>query len=185
MHQRLARLPLLRRPPLTVNRLRILHLINLLDKCFEAVAHIVVQDCRSFHKHESVLVSEILSKLSRHFPFLRLLFTEVQLVADEHNHNFRLSVFLHLFDPFLDVHEGLLFCDVVDDQGTDGFSIMGCGDGAETLLTSGVPDLHFHFHVVYGQLFGFEVGAHCRCGFVLGAACVSLKHSCFAYTHIA
>ena len=42
-----------------------------------------------------------------------------------------------------------------------GIAIVGCRDGAESLLASRVPDLHFNEFVINLQSFDFEVDSNC------------------------
>jgi len=44
-------------------------------------------------------------------------------------------------EPLLDIIEGLIISDIIDNDDTMGSSVVGRGDGAETLLSSGIPDL--------------------------------------------
>lgn len=42
-------------------------------------------------------------------------------------------------EPLLDIVEGVLVGDIVDDDDTVGTTVVGGGDGTETLLTGGIP----------------------------------------------
>lgn len=44
-------------------------------------------------------------------------------------------------EPLLDIVEGLVVRDVVDDNDTVGSSVVGGGDGAEAFLSGCVPNL--------------------------------------------
>lgn len=46
-----------------------------------------------------------------------------------------------LLQPSGDVFIGLVFADIVDEQGPDGSAIVGRGDGAVAFLSSSIPDL--------------------------------------------
>ena len=66
---------------------------------------------------------------------------QVGLVADEHDDDVGLGVVAELLEPALDVLEGGVLGDVVDEEGADGAAVVGRGDGAVALLAGGVPDL--------------------------------------------
>lgn len=53
-----------------------------------------------------------------------------------------------LFQPACDVLVGLVLGDVVDEEGADGATVVGAGDGAVALLAGGIPDLRLDGLVV-------------------------------------
>jgi hypothetical protein len=106
-----------------------------------------------------VLGSEIIRKFIRNLPSARILFAEIQLVADKHNNNFRFSVLFDFIEPPLHADEGFLICDIVDDKSSDRLTVMGASDGSKPLLTSGIPNLSlngtssFQRHGLCGKLY--------------------------------
>lgn len=48
-----------------------------------------------------------------------------------------------LLQPPGHVVVGLMFANIVNEQGSDGTTVVGGGDGAVTLLAGGIPDLSF------------------------------------------
>ena len=71
--------------------------------------------------------------------WMYLLGLEVLLVADEEGGDFIVGVGLGLVEPLADVVKGLAVGDVVDEDDTDGSSVVGPGDGLEGFL-SGLDD---------------------------------------------
>ena len=49
-----------------------------------------------------------------------------------------------LLQPARDVLVGYVLRDVVDEKSADGTTVVSRGDGAVSLLTSGIPDLCFN-----------------------------------------
>lgn len=66
---------------------------------------------------------------------------EVGLVADEELVDILAGVAVDLVEPLLDVVEGFVVGDVVDDDDAVGPAVVRGGDGAEALLAGGVPNL--------------------------------------------
>lgn len=62
--------------------------------------------------------------------------TQIALVTDEHDHNVGVSMVAELFEPAADVFIGLVLGNVVDEQGTDGTTVVCRSNGAVTLLSS-------------------------------------------------
>ena len=58
--------------------------------------------------------------------------------------------------------EGLLICDIVDQQDTHGASVISCGDGAEALLPCRIPYLQFDALSVQFDSANLEVDADGR-----------------------
>jgi hypothetical protein len=66
---------------------------------------------------------------------------QIALVSDQHDDNVGIGVVPELLQPSRDVLVGLVLADIVDEEGTDGTTVVGRGDGAISLLTGCVPDL--------------------------------------------
>ena len=76
------------------------------------------------------------------------------------------SVVFDLFQPVSNMVEGVsskcfpsLPGDIVDQQGSDGATIVGASDRPEVLLTGGVPDLEFDVLIIDGDSFCSELDA--------------------------
>jgi len=70
-----------------------------------------------------------------------LLDDEIALVADEELVHRVGGVLVNLLEPGLDVVEAFHIGDVVDDDDTVGTTVVAAGDGTESLLTGGIPNL--------------------------------------------
>lgn len=68
-----------------------------------------------------------------------LLVCHIALVANEQLVNALCSVAVNFLQPLLDVVEGVHVGDIVDNADAVGTAVVGRGDGAETLLTGGIP----------------------------------------------
>lgn len=66
---------------------------------------------------------------------------QIALVSHQHNDDVGVGMVPQLLQPPRDVLIGLVLADVVDQQRTDGASVVCGGDGAVPLLTGGIPDL--------------------------------------------
>lgn len=68
-----------------------------------------------------------------------LLVGQIALVANQQLVDTLRGITVNLGKPLLDVREGILVRDIIDDNDTMGTTVVGRGDGAETLLSSSVP----------------------------------------------
>merc|ERR1719161_705885 len=66
---------------------------------------------------------------------------QIALVTNEHEHHIRISVRPCFLQPLCEVVEGVPSGDVVNQKCAGGPPVVGSGDGPETLLSGGVPDL--------------------------------------------
>lgn len=66
---------------------------------------------------------------------------QIALVSHQHDDNICIGVIPQLFEPSCDVLVCLVLADVIDEQRSDGTSIVSRGDCAVSLLTGGVPNL--------------------------------------------
>lgn len=64
---------------------------------------------------------------------------EICLVSNDNLVDLLVTVLLDLTEPVLDVVKGFLVGDIVDENVTMSSTVVGLGDGTETLLTSGIP----------------------------------------------
>ena len=92
-----------------------------------------------FNEVQFIHGCELCSFLVIHYP----LGFEVVFVAHEQNLHVLVAVDLDLFEPVLNVREGLSFSDVVYKEGPNCASVVGSGDGSEILLSCSVPYLEF------------------------------------------
>jgi hypothetical protein len=67
-----------------------------------------------------------------------------------------------LFDPILDIVEGVAVFDGVSQDNTHSSSVVCLCDCFESLLTGCIPDLQFKFRAAHVYIFGFEVDAWVR-----------------------
>ena len=70
------------------------------------------------------------------------------------------SVTFKLVEPAADAIEGGAAGDVVDNEGADSAAVVGGGDGAESLLAGGVPNLSLDFLGVDFQALSLELDAY-------------------------
>lgn len=66
---------------------------------------------------------------------------QITLVPDQHDDDVSIGVVTQLLEPPGHVFVCLVLADVVDEQGTDGASVVSGSDGAVSLLPRGIPDL--------------------------------------------
>ena len=130
-------------PPI-VQVLRILHCVNLLHQGFKAITHIRVLECTRLHEQKFLLFCEILCHKFGYLPLLgasTAALAHIKFIADEHDHDVWLRVLLDFVDPLLHRLKCGHLHYVVDDQRADRLPVVGAGDGAETFLPRGVPNL--------------------------------------------
>lgn len=72
---------------------------------------------------------------------------------------FKTLLTVKLLKPPLDAVEGSTAGDVVDNEGTDGPSVVSGGDGPESLLAGSVPDLGLDFLSVDFEHLSLEFNA--------------------------
>lgn len=119
--------------------------------------HYLRLDLRS-HRNKSLLhilrtLGRCLQKLDairirQRFSLLKcdhLLTLQVTLVPDQQTGDSLRGVFVDLIHPVSHVVETLAVSDVVCDYDPVGATIIGGGDGSETLLTGCVPDLQLYY----------------------------------------
>ena len=66
---------------------------------------------------------------------------QITLVAHQHDDDVDIGMVSQLLQPPGHVLVGLVFADIVDEQGADSASVVGRGDGAIPFLTCSVPNL--------------------------------------------
>lgn len=80
---------------------------------------------------------KLLGLLSGHSPEV----PQIALVSDKHDDDVAIRVISELLQPPRDILVSLVLADIVDEEGTDGATVVGRGDGAVTFLAGSVPDL--------------------------------------------
>lgn len=88
-------------------------------------------------KSNQRLTGKLLSLLGGHSAQV----SQIGLVSNQHDDNVTVGMVSQLFEPSGDVLVCLVLADVVNEQGTNGAAVVGRGNGAVTLLASGIPDL--------------------------------------------
>lgn len=91
-----------------------------------------------------------------------LFFQHITLVADQNLVNTITGMLFNVSDPIPDIVEGSFIGHVIDQQDAHGTSIVSCGDGTETFLASGIPDLQLDAFAFQFNCADFEVDADCR-----------------------
>lgn len=67
--------------------------------------------------------------------------SQIALVTDQHDHDIGVGVIAQLLQPPVDIVVGLVLANVVDEEGTDGATVVGRCDGPVAFLPSSIPDL--------------------------------------------
>ena len=95
-------------------------------------------------EYQIVFVSELLAFLGGDLS----LETQVRLVADQKNNHFGVRVVPHVIQPPHQIVESLPSRDIVHKQGADATTVVAPRYRSERLLTSCIPNLHFHVGLV-------------------------------------
>jgi hypothetical protein len=90
---------------------------------------------------------------------------QIALVSDEHDDDVGLGVVPQFLQPPLDILEGSVFGNIVDQKGADGSPVVGAGDGAVAFLPCGIPDLRLDALSLGLDGFGGEFDPDRRFGF--------------------
>ena len=81
--------------------------------------------------------SKLLRVLCGHSPQM----SQIALISDQHDDNVRVGVVPQLFQPPVHILVGLVLADIINQEGTDGTTVVGRGNGAVPFLTGGIPNL--------------------------------------------
>ena len=103
------------------------------------------------------MVSELLALLVWNLSLV----LQVLLVTDENSRDIFLSMLIDFAHPLGDLGERFSISDIVGDNNTVGTLIITAGDGLESLLTSGIPNLQFDLLSVHVDRSDFEVHSDC------------------------
>lgn len=85
----------------------------------------------------------------------------VTLVPQQHPLHVLAGVLIDVSQPFCDVLKAFAVGDVVDQQNTHGPSVVGCGDGMKSFLTSSIPYLKFYLLSFQFDSFNLKVNSYC------------------------
>lgn len=121
--------------------------VDLGEDALEGGVDVGVVEGRSLDEEQLVLLSKRLGLLGGNGAQV----LDIALVADQHNHDLGHRVLLELAEPTLHVLISLGLRDVVHQHRTHRTTVVRAGDGAVTLLASGVPDLRLDDAVVDGH----------------------------------
>lgn len=67
--------------------------------------------------------------------------SQIALVSDQHDDNVGVGVVAKLFQPPVHIFVGLVFGDIINQESTDGTTVVCRGNCAVPFLTSGIPNL--------------------------------------------
>lgn len=122
-------------------------LVDLACGIDERFFYIVCRFGAGFKEDESMLLSKALAFFVRNST---LVIGQIRLVANKHDGHVGVSMLLSIFKPGVQMVECLSPANVVHKQSTCCTTIVGACDGAEVLLTSGIPDLKLHLLAIDG-----------------------------------
>ena len=101
----------------------------------EEILNVEAVLCRGLQEGDVLLVGESLT-----FVMLdHTLILEIRLVSDNDLVHLLVTVLLNLTEPVLDVVEGLLVGDVINEDVAVSSAVVRLGDGTEALLASSIP----------------------------------------------
>lgn len=85
--------------------------------------------------------------------------SQIALISDQHNDDIRIGVISQLLQPSCYVLVCLVFADIVNEQSSDGTSVVCRCDGTVSLLPSSIPDLCLNGLRIYLNRPGCELDA--------------------------
>lgn len=104
------------------------------------------------------LTGELLGVLSRDSPEV----SQITLVTHKHDDNVGIRVVSEFLQPPGDVVVGLVLADVVNEQGTNGATIVGRSNSSVSLLAGSIPDLSLDCLRINLDRAGCELDAYRR-----------------------
>lgn len=66
---------------------------------------------------------------------------QITLVTNKHDDNVGVGVVAQLLEPSRDILVCLVLADIVDEEGTNGATVVGGGNGTVSFLAGGIPNL--------------------------------------------
>jgi len=84
--------------------------------------------------------------------------------------------------PLRDLRERFSVSDIVGDNNSVGALIITAGDGLESLLSSGIPDLQFYCFAIHVNSSNFEIDSDCWHEVVIEN--IVLKNTNFCYFYL-
>lgn len=73
----------------------------------------------------------------------------------------RVAIGLDFFEPILNVREGVLASNIIDEKGPDGTPVVGSCDRSEVLLAGSIPNLEFNTFLLDGNGLGAKLHSDC------------------------
>ena len=89
------------------------------------------------------------------------LILQILLVANQNPRNVFLRMLIYLAHPLWHLGERLSVGDIVSNNNAVGALVITAGDGLESLLSSGIPDLQFYCFAVDINSSNFEIYTNC------------------------
>lgn len=123
----------------------------------KSLVHVLAWKCWGLRVNQSVFFHKIFDG----FRF-DISVVEIGLIAQKHNTDIGLSIFLELVEPFANIIETIAFGNIKDNNSTLGSSIVGIGYGSESFLTSSIPDLTLDSFVADFESFNSKLDSNCR-----------------------
>lgn len=109
------------------------------------------------------------------------LILQILLVSNENSWNVFLSMLINFAHPLWHFRERFSVRDIIGDNNTVGTLVITTGDGLESLLSSGIPDLQFYSFAVHVNSSNFEINTNCWHEVVIEN--IILKNTNICYFH--
>mmetsp|Transcript_717 Transcript_717/g.991 ORF Transcript_717/g.991 Transcript_717/m.991 type:complete len:227 (-) Transcript_717:135-815(-) len=90
--------------------------------------------------------------------------SQVRLISNQHDHNVRLGVISQFLQPTLNILKSGMFANIINEEGSNGSTVVSGGDGAVALLAGRIPDLGLDGFALGLDGFGGEFYADCGFG---------------------
>jgi hypothetical protein len=148
----------------------LVHVVSALSTGLEEqqvlLVRVVLALLRADPAHLSIFLALSLAFLCLCALSLLLVLREIELVADQRDHDARAGLSLQLGDPVLRLDQTAGLCDVVDDERALRIAVVHGRQAGEALLARGVPD--FEFDGAVGQVAFLCQEGGADCGFFVG-----------------
>ena len=89
------------------------------------------------------------------------LILQILFVSNENSRNVFLSMLINFAHPLWNFRERLSVRDIIGDNNAVSTFVITTGDGLESLLTSGIPDLQFYSFAIHVNSSNFEINTNC------------------------
>jgi len=107
---------------------------------------------------------------------------QILFVSNENSWNVFLGMLIDFAHPLRDLRERFSVSDIVGDNNSVGALIITAGDGLESLLSSGIPDLQFYCFAIHVNSSNFEIDSDCWHEVVIEN--IVLKNTNFCYFYL-